>query len=210
MASHANPPNAAVDFNGTSIAAFDGVYAPREDSLLLASAVEKFASGSFLDLGCGTGIQGIAASRSPRVSSVVFADVNPVAVANAQFNASAFRIAKPNSFLQSGLFSGLGAEKFGTIAFNPPYLPTAGNEKVAGPLNSAFDGGKSGRKTTGRFLRQFPSHLNADGIMLLADSSLARYEKSVRFLESRGYSVEKVGSQRFFFEEIVVLKAARK
>ncbi|MFH1106702.1 MAG: HemK2/MTQ2 family protein methyltransferase [Candidatus Micrarchaeota archaeon] len=199
----------ALDFAGITLAVFPGVYGPREDSELLASAVARLASGRFLDLGCGTGMQGITASRSPKVSSVSFADISPLAVSCAQFNASSNRIPLPNSFIRSDLFSGLGGEPFDTIAFNPPYLPTSRVDRVAGALNSALDGGPSGRKVTDRFLKEFPSHLAADGVMLLVDSSLARFEKSVRFLESRGYCAEIAASRRFFFEEVVVIKAAR-
>ncbi|MFH1199501.1 MAG: HemK2/MTQ2 family protein methyltransferase, partial [Candidatus Micrarchaeota archaeon] len=107
-------------------------------------------------------------------------------------------------------FSNLGTEQFDTIAFNPPYLPTSPSERVAGSLNSALDGGRTGRNVTNRFLRAFSSHLKPRGTLLLVDSSLADYHKSVRFLQSRGFSVNAAGSQRFFFEEIVVLRAQRK
>ena len=38
------------------------VYYPREDSFLLAKSVEKMARGDALDLGTGSGIQGITAA----------------------------------------------------------------------------------------------------------------------------------------------------
>lgn len=199
-----------VRFNGLELVVFPGVYPPHEDSFLLSRAVLRFARGRFLDLGCGTGLQGLAASLNKNVDEIFFVDVSEAAIANSQFNATFNRLSKPNAFLQSDLFSGLGKEKFDCIAFNPPYLPTAAGEKISGSLNSAFDGGKSGRKVTDRFLRQFPFHLNAGGIILMVDSSLAQYQKTIRYLKSRGFMVEKVGSQRFFFEEVVVIKASRK
>lgn len=182
------------------------VYEPREDSFLLESAVSKFAFGSFLDLGTGSGIQAIAAARTPSVTEVIAVDVNPKALAAARENAKSAGVARRIKFLKSDLFASLKRMKFDVIAFNPPYLPSS--EEYASDI--ALESGKTGRDATERFLAEFGKHLKAKGIVLLLQSSASGWEKTRRILESKGFSVSVEGRQRFFFEELVVLKAVKK
>ena len=62
-----------------------GVYEPREDSYMLAKAVEEYAFGKVLDLGTGSGIQGITAALSK--CEVTFADIDNAALECAKHNA---------------------------------------------------------------------------------------------------------------------------
>ena len=61
------------------------VYEPSEDSLLLAESVEKKSAGEVLDMGTGSGIQALVASK--RAESVTGADINKNAVEVAKENA---------------------------------------------------------------------------------------------------------------------------
>ena len=192
-----------VENGGLKLLVPQGIYVPSDDSLLLAAAVSKFARGRFLDLGCGTGIQGITASQNPNVTEVVFADVNPKAILAAKDNVSKNDMGKPGTFIQTDLFSNLEGGRFGTIAFNPPYLPTEKDEDIA------WDGGRDGRKLTDKFLLEFEAHLEKRGTLLLLQSSLSGTEKTVKALEKKGFLVSNEGSAYFFFEELQVLKAVR-
>ncbi len=182
------------------------VYFPREDSFLLEKAVSAHAFGTVLDLGTGSGIQAIAAAQNPEVKSVVAVDLNPEALVVAKQNASKEGVEGKIRFAKSDLFSSLGEEKFDCILFNPPYLPVSEGENVD---DIALESGESGRELTERFLREFESHLNEKGMILLVQSSLSKWQETKKQLEEKGFSVEKVGSERFFFEEIVVLKAGK-
>ena len=184
----------------------NGVYQPREDSFLLEKAVAAYAFGRVLDLGTGSGIQAIAAAKKLEVNSVVAVDINPKALKQAQANAFLKGVEKKIVFRQSDLFSALAGEKFDTIAFNPPYLPATPEETVG---DIALESGESGRGLTERFLAEFEAHLNAKGIVLLLQSSVSGWEKTKKDLEGKGFAVEIAGREKFFFEEIVVLKARR-
>ncbi|MFH1443240.1 MAG: HemK2/MTQ2 family protein methyltransferase [Candidatus Micrarchaeota archaeon] len=200
--------SSTLQFNSLNLAVFPDVYFPHEDSFLLAGAAEKHAFGKVLDLGCGTGIAGICASKNAAVTEVVFADTSRFAIKNAQFNSKRNSVKKKVSFSQSNLFSNLINQQFDTICFNPPYLPTSKEEKLEGEINSAFDGGRDGRKIIDRFLLEFEEHLNGGGILLYLHSSLTGDEKTHDFLKQRKLAFEKVSSQRFFFEELCVYKIA--
>ncbi len=182
------------------------VYEPREDSFLLEKAIAQHAFGRVLDIGTGSGIQAIAAAAKPEVSAVVAVDINLQALKQAQANAFTEGVGKKTVFRQSDLFSALAGEKFDTIAFNPPYLPATPEETVG---DVALESGESGRELTEKFLSEFETHLNPGGIVLLLQSSVSGWEKTKEGLEAKGFAVETVGRERFFFEEIVVLKARR-
>lgn len=181
------------------------VYEPREDSFLLEKAVRAYAFGRVLDVGTGSGIQAIASARKKEVESVVAVDVNLEAIEQAKENANRTGVQEKIVFKQSDLFEKVEG-KFDTIAFNPPYLPAS---KEYEP-DVALESGESGRELTERFLREFERHLNAKGVVLLLQSSVSGWGKTKEKLEAKGFAVEIVGREKFFFEEIVVLKAQRK
>ena len=201
-----------IDFSGLKLAIEPDVYEPSDDSELMVEAARAYSCGRVLDLGCATGVFGIASAQKEDVSFVACADLNPAAVALAGKNAKLNHVEKKMSFLETDLFSSFSAskEKFDVIGFNPPYLPTTPAEKVHGTLNLAFDGGKNGRKITDRFLAGFEAHLSPNGRLVLLQSSLSGIEKTIAKLEKKGFDVEKSASRRFFFEEICVLVAKRK
>ena len=113
----------------------NGVYYPREDSHLLAKAVETYAFGKTLDLGTGTGILGLVAGK--KGCDVTFSDVNPDAIECAWENSRLNGLS--GKFVVSNMFNEIEG-KFDTVIFNPPYL-ISGKRK-----DMALDGGSAGRE----------------------------------------------------------------
>ncbi|MFH1779902.1 MAG: HemK2/MTQ2 family protein methyltransferase [Candidatus Micrarchaeota archaeon] len=185
----------------------DSVYAPREDSFLLAGVVEVEARGLVLDVGTGSGIQGICAVLNKKVLRVIAVDVNPQALKDASKNAVKAGVASKIVFRESNLFSNVG-EKFDCIVFNPPYLPTSSEEKVKGELNAALDGGVDGKKVLKDFLEEFPTYLKKNGFLLLLSSSVNDNEWVERVLRNKKFETSVVARQKLFFEELIVFKAS--
>ena len=102
------------------------IYEPQEDSHLLAGQVKKYAFGNVLDVGCGSGIQGMAALKNKKVTAITFLDNNPAAIAYVKSHLEN-PLHKPVSYIESNLFSHIEKNArfnmFDTIIFNPPYLP---------------------------------------------------------------------------------------
>ncbi len=171
------------------IKAHDGVYYPREDSNMLARIVEKRASGDVLDLGTGSGIQGITAALNG--CTVTFSDIDENAVSVARQNAKLNGI--NGIFVFSDLFSNIKG-RFDTIIFNPPYLPS---DRIK---EKALDGGKRGRELIERFLSEYKQHLKPGGIALLVESSFSGYQKDV------GSGAKVIAKAHYFFEDLVVLE----
>ena len=93
------------------------------------------------------------------------------------------------------------------MLFNTPYLPTDTDDIIDDDLNYAFDGGLDGRNAIDRFLNEAPNHLNDKGIIQMIQSSLSDTERTLDILDSKGFIAEVAKSERFFFEEIVLINA---
>jgi release factor glutamine methyltransferase len=189
--------NACVEF-------VDDVYEPAEDSFLLADAALVFANKGMkiLEIGTGTGFVSVVIRANMEVD-LVATDINPHAVKCAYENGV--------PTIRADMFSGFKPVKFfDMIIFNPPYLPTLGDDKVPGWLNYAFDGGADGTESLCRFLESVGLYLRPMGTVLLLVSSLTGIEQTKSWMEKSGLEAEVVAKEKCFFEELVVLKGILK
>ncbi len=181
------------------------VYNPSDDSFLLAKHVPRLSKGSVLDVGTGCGIQAIAAAG--KAKSVLAIDISESALECARENAEWNGI-KNIKFKRSDLFSQIPkSQQFNLIIFNPPYLPTTKAETTSGILDAAWNGGKDGRKTIGRFLREFPPRLAPGGSLLMLHCDLAGTEKTIKVLLRKGFTVELLEEISVPGEKLSVLHA---
>ena len=177
------------------------VYEPCEDTFLLAENLMIKKTDNVLEIGTGTGIIGIIASK--RVKSVVAVDINRFAVECTKKNAE---IKHAHVDVKLGnLFEPVEHDKFDLILFNTPYLPTDEDEIVKDELEVAWDGGKDGRSVINRFIKDLPKHLNLGGRVQLVQSSLSNIEETLGILMEMGFTVSVTASERFFFEEVVII-----
>lgn len=179
----------------------NSIYEPREDSFLLEKTVIKYAFGKVLDMGTGSGIQAIAAAKNKKVRSIIASDINKEATTTALANAMSQGI--PITVTQSNLFQNI-QEKFDTIIFNPPYLPTQE------PKDLALDGGKKGYELIEKFLKQAKTHLNKNGIILLLFSSLTNKQKIDEILNTNNYQFKEIDKFKLDFEELYIYKINKK
>lgn len=176
----------------------DEVYEPAEDThLLLRAALEEVsAEDVVLEMGAGRGL--VSKSLVPLARRVIATDINPGAV----------RLLRREGIdtVRSDLFTGIRS-RFDLVLFNPPYLPTGEEEVLEGWLNRAFDGGYTGRDTINRFLEELGDHLNAgSGRALLLVSSISDPSEVTQKARREGLEVEVVASEKYFFEELLVLR----
>lgn len=180
------------------------VYEPKEDSLLLADN-QRIEKGDYvLDMGCGSGIQAIVASR--KAQKVLAADINPHAIDAARKNAEANK-AKNIEYRVTDLFENIKEEeKFDQILFNPPYLPSEEKDMQA----LAWAGGTRGRETIDKFIKDAPKHLTDKGRIQLLVSSLNDVDDILKTLKEKNLEAKIVAREKLWFEELYVILAGNK
>lgn len=182
------------------------VYEPQEDSQLMLPFVRKFAHGHVLDMGTGSGILALTASK---LSDFVFgADINEDALAYAQDAASRAKITNIR-FVNSDLFQYFYTNTwlFDLIIFNPPYLPEDLEEPEE--IKLATTGGKKGYEILDRFFSQVSRFLKSDGKILICFSTLTHQDKVHEIIENHGFSFQKLAEEDFFAETIFVYIAEK-
>ena len=182
----------------------DLVYIPSDDTFLLAENLEIKVGQSVLEIGTGSGLVSMYASLL--TDDVTATDINYNALELAEKN---FKLNNINTIkLEFGdLFEPVKDKKFDVILFNTPYLPTDSDDIINDDLNYAFDGGLDGRKVIDRFINQVSNHLNDKGIVQIIQSSLSDNDRTLDMFDRNGFVAEIAESEKFFFEEIVLINA---
>ncbi len=139
-----------------------GVFAARgldPGTALLIESLAVRPTDRVLDLGCGWGAVGVAASRSAPRGEVVLTDVNRRAARLAEENLR--RNGVTNASVRVGrLFEPVGAGTFDVVATNPPY--------------------RAGRELVLELLAEAPAHLSPEGRLLL----VGKGSQGIRFYQA--------------------------
>lgn len=168
-----------------------GAYFPAEDTLLLLRHIPE-GSGSFLEVGTGTGIVAIHAGKLGY--RVVATDSDRASLLDASRNASENRV--DIDFVECNLMECV-IGMFSVIAFNPPYLPDAGVP------DRQLAGGEGGVEVALDFMKQASGRLEEGGRVLLVLSSLGDIDKFTGDC-SREWSLKVVDSRKLDFETLVL------
>ena len=182
----------------------DNVYIPVEDSYLLADNLEIKQGQSVLEIGTGSGIVAMYASRL--TDKITVTDINFDACELARKNFEDNNI-KNIEILFGNLFEPVENRKFDVILFNTPYLPTEDGDVIDNTLNYAFDGGLNGRKVIDMFLNEVGNHLNDGGIVQMIQSSLSGNEETLQKFDEMEFIAEIKEKEHFFFEDITLINA---
>lgn len=172
------------------------VYSPAEDTMLLLNACLRIASPEDRVLEIGTGSGEIALALVDAGADVVATDINPFAAVYAH------RRGVP--VIRCDLFAGI-CGTYDLILFNPPYLPTAPDDRIDDWFEFALDGGEDGRETIRRFLAAAPAFLSKKGRILLLISSLTGISEVSQLFTDAGMISFVVLEESHEGEKLVVL-----
>ncbi|GAA4889454.1 methyltransferase [Streptomyces coeruleoprunus] len=151
-----------------------GVYAPQEDTVLLARSAaaelrcrgHRLPGAEVLDLGTGTGALALLAARegAARVTAV---DISWRAVLTARCNAR--RLGLRINVRHGDLTGPVDGHRFDLILSNPPYVRSPAPARGAA---RTVDAGPDGREVIDRLCADVPRLLRASGVLLLVQSAL--------------------------------------
>ena len=182
----------------------NNVYVPAEDSYLLADNLLIKEGQSVLEIGTGSGIVAMYASKLTDEITVTDINFDACRLAEKNFRENGIENIE---ILFGNMFEPVKNRKFDVILFNTPYLPTEDGEVLEDTINYAFDGGLNGRKVIDVFLNEVGNHLNEGGIVQLIQSSLSGNEETLDMLDKSGFIAEIAASEHLFFEDITLINA---
>jgi len=171
-------------------------------SKILADNIDTKKGAKVLDMGCGIGLQGIIALYKG-ASQVTFADINPIAVVNTQFNLKLHALTKRARVIRTNLFQNMGHEKYDTIIFNSPFIYSEKPIKNNPIDQSIFD---YRYKTLNNFFSRASDYLNKESYILFVFSSLGNLNKLKNILRKNKLSTEIVFSKKIKDESWWIFK----
>ncbi|MEV3988755.1 HemK2/MTQ2 family protein methyltransferase [Streptomyces sp. NPDC049837] len=166
-----------------------GVYAPQEDTELLAQAardelrtLRSQPRVEVLDVGTGTGALALLAAEcgAARVTAV---DISWRAVLAARYNA--WRLGLPVVVRHGDLTEPVEGRHFDLILSNPPYVLSPGPARGA---ERTWNAGADGRQVLDRICARAPDLLRDSGVLLLVQSALCGVDATLDTLRDRGLS----------------------
>ena len=169
-----------------------------DEAALRAALREVRLTDRVLEVGTGSGY--VAVELVGRAAQVVTTDINPHAVECAR--------ARGLAAVRTDLFAGLSGP-FDLVIFNPPYLPTAPEERIDDWLEHALDGGPTGRAAIERFIADVGRVLTLPGRILLLVSSLTGPDAVRELFAARGFVSFIIDSEPLEGETLFVLRAMR-
>jgi 16S rRNA G1207 methylase RsmC len=173
-----------------------GVFAPNTTTTLLIQAVKNTISNpaTLLDLGCGTGVVGLALNFEGLIQSPLYAsDLSKNAVLCSRVNFERYDC--PAEVRDGSLFGPWQGKKFDVIVDD-----ISGISQSVADVSPWFQGvpcdtGEDGIDLVVEIIRKAPQHLNQDGRFFFPVLSLSNVEKLLQVARENFGTVERVGRQ---------------
>jgi release factor glutamine methyltransferase len=177
------------------------VYAPAEDSALLAAAAVETVTADDLAFEVGLGSGWVAERVAVETGARVVGD-DLTAEACAEAAARGVEVVRAN------LLDPVADGAVDVVLCNPPYLPTPPEAEWDDPMEEALSGGPEGRRVVDPFLDDVGRVLAPGGHALLLVSTLTGLDEVRARAAANGLTTETVREESFPYERLVVLRLA--
>jgi ribosomal protein L3 glutamine methyltransferase len=132
---------------------------------------DPWAVGSVLDLCTGSGCLAILAAHAFPEARVDAVDLSPEALAVARHNVEDYELGTRLRLVQSNAFAGIQGRQYDVIISNPPYVNAESMavlpQEYRREPELALAGGKDGLDLVRIILREAPSHLKTEGLLVV-------------------------------------------
>jgi release factor glutamine methyltransferase len=176
------------------------MYAPSDDTFLLADCIGQYNGSRALEIGIGSGL--LLNILEKNFVYVAGSDIDLLALQHCKQQASSSNVL----LVCCDAGSAFGIGKFDLIVSNPPYLPNEDDDNDNNIWDSTVYGGPMGIETTIHFINSALPLLAADGKMLIVISSFANSSALDKVVVENKMHKKVVKEKRLFYETLSVVE----
>ena len=184
------------------------MYAPSEDTFLLADCIEHYNGRRALEIGVGSGL--LLTLLAKNYAYVAGSDIDLKVLQHCRLQTPSEKVL----LVCCDAGSAFGSGKFDLIVSNPPYLPNddGGNSNNSDNSNNncsldpTIHGGPNGIETTIHFVKSALPLLAVDGKILIVVSSFADSSALDRLEVENNMHKKVVKEKRLFYETLSIVE----
>ncbi|MDQ3727566.1 MAG: methyltransferase [Thermoproteota archaeon] len=172
------------------------MYAPSEDTFLLADCIEHYNGRRALEIGVGSGL--LLTMLAKNYAYVAGSDIDLKVLQHCRQQTPSEKVL----LVCCDAGSSFGSGKFDLIVSNPPYLPNDDGDNSS--LDPTIHGGPKGIETTIHFVNSALPLLAVDGKILIVISSFADSSALDRLVVENNMHKKVVKEKRLFYETLSI------
>ena len=184
------------------------MYAPSEDTFLLADWIEHYNGRRALEIGVGSGL--LLTILAKNYAYVAGSDIDLKVLQHCVLQTPSEKVL----LVCCDAGSAFGSGKFDLIVSNPPYLPNddegnsnnSDNSNNNSSLDPTIHGGPKGIETTIHFVKSALPLLAIDGKILIIISSFADSSALDRLVVENNMHKKVVKEKRLFYETLSIVE----
>ncbi|MDP8886711.1 MAG: methyltransferase [Thermoproteota archaeon] len=174
------------------------MYAPSEDTFLLADCIEHYNGRRALEIGVGSGL--LLTILAKKYAYVAGSDIDLKVLQHCRLQTPSEKVL----LVCCDAGSAFGSGKFDLIVSNPPYLPNDDGDNSS--LDPTIHGGPKGIETTIHFVKSALPLLAVDGKILIVISSFADSSALDRLVIENNMHKKVVKEKRLFYETLFIVE----